>query len=299
MRGVLFRLIWLAAVVLLTNVPIVATRAQQAADPAPAARVGFVEGNLAYRTRGDARWSSAGRNVALAAGGSLHTGANSRAELRLGAAVLDLAADTRLDIVALSGTNAEFALPQGQMRLRLRDGGANIAITLPRGAVRLRQPGEYEIAAGGMREPTRVAVFAGGARFTANGAALDVKGGEVALLSGANPVVARFEGIVADDFVAWGRAREQAEAPSAEAARAPAPISVREPPGAGSTTPPEVERVPRVHRELEPLHARRPEHERVHFHAFRFHRHFHHYAHAYRGVFNPLAPLFHLFGFGG
>jgi hypothetical protein len=201
---------------------------------------------------------------AVAAGRTLRTGAGSHIAFRLDQGALDLAGGTRLDVVAATPDNLELALPQGRIRLDLQrlEPGQNVAIDLPQGGLWLRQPGEYDIAAGSSQEPSRVAVLSGLAHFTGRDIDTDIKTGEAAVLTGVNPVIPRFEGATADGFDAW--AREQQISP-------PRPVEARQPPE------------PRE-RSVE----RRTEHRR-------YVRRYWRRGYTAYGAFNPLQPLFSLF----
>src|SRR6267143_1160757 len=126
---------------------------------------------------GDTQWSAAAVNYPVATGASLWTDAEARAEIRIGPDTVDMASNTELDVVAL----------------------------------RLLQPGYYDIDAGTQDQPARVAVFEGSAQFVGSGADIAIKPGDVAMLSGVDPVTATLERAVADAFVEWCRSRDYDE----------------------------------------------------------------------------------------
>jgi hypothetical protein len=183
------------------------------APPARVGRVDLVSGNLAFHMHGEKAWSAAGQNYPVAEGGSFWTDPKSRAVLRIGPSTIDLAADTELDVVTLNDQVAEFGLAKGEVRLHLRElgTGQSFSVDLAQGGVWLLQPGEYEIAAGGAGAPARVTALAGSARFVGGGADVGIKTGEVAVLTGTNPVVAKIEAASPGEFVAWCRSHEYAE----------------------------------------------------------------------------------------
>jgi len=190
-----------------------ATSLAQQAPPARVGRVSFVSGNLAFHTAGQTEWSAAAVNYPVATGASLWTDDEARAEIRIAPDTIDMASGTELDIVELDERVTRLSVPQGRIILHLRrlDQGQSFQIDIPRGAVELQQPGYYDIDAGTQDQAARVAVFEGSAQFGGNGADIVVKAGDVAMLSGVNPVAATLEPAVADAFVEWCRSRDYDE----------------------------------------------------------------------------------------
>jgi hypothetical protein len=234
--------------------------------PSAVAQIARIDGDVAAGQTVHPGWTDPHAGNDLAVGRTLRTGAGSRAAIKLDAGVLDLDRQTRLEIVATAPDNLELALPQGRIRLDLQklDPGQNVGVDLPRGGLWLRQKGEYDIAAGSLQQPSRIAVLSGLAHFSGHDVDTDIKTGEVAVLAGVRPVVAAFEGAAADGFDSWARAQP---------ANPPAPS------GYGNSGP------ERRERSVE----RRPEHHRY------VRRQWHRGYSAYRAPFNPLQPLFQLF----
>ena len=181
--------------------------------PEPPSRVGqisYVSGNLAFRAAGDTQWSAAGVNYPVATGGSFSTDPQARAQIQIGPTTIGMAGGTELDVTNLNDQVSQFSLPQGRINLHLRqlDNGQSFEVDLPQGAVWLLQPGSYDIDAATADQPARVAVFAGSARFVGGGADIGVNRGDAAVLTGANPVVARIEHAAPDAFVEWCAAHD-------------------------------------------------------------------------------------------
>jgi len=197
--------------ILIVAVAVPALAQQQ--PPARVGRVSFVSGNLALHMPGDTQWSAGEVNYPVATGASLWTDAEARAEIRIGPDTVDMASNTELDVVALDERVSRFDVPQGRIYLHLRrlDQGQSVEIDIPRGAIRLLQPGYYDIDAGTQDQPARVAVFEGSAQFVGSGADIVIKPGDVAMLSGVDPVTATLEQAVADAFVEWCRSRDYDE----------------------------------------------------------------------------------------
>jgi FecR protein len=159
--------------------------------PSAVAQIARIDGDVAAGQTVHPGWTDPHAGNDLAVGRTLRTGAGSRAAIKLDAGVLDLDRQTRLEIVATAPDNLELALPQGRIRLDLQklDPGQNVGVDLPRGGLWLRQKGEYDIAAGSLQQPSRIAVLSGLAHFSGHDVDTD------------------FEGAAADGFDSWARAQ--------------------------------------------------------------------------------------------
>ena len=179
--------------------------------PARVGRISFVEGTLAFHDKGETAWSAAAVNYPVASSGAFWTDPKSRAEIRVGAQTVDMANGTQIDIVRLDKQVMQLSLTQGRIDLRVRElgEGQSIEIDIPRGGVWVLQPGVYDIDVGAGDKPSRVAVYEGSARFVGGTADVAIKAGDVAVLSGNNPVVANVEHAAApDQFAQWCRSRD-------------------------------------------------------------------------------------------
>src|SRR5215469_8082732 len=181
--------------------------------PARVGRVSFVSGSLAFHAPSQNEWSTAAVNYPVATGTSLWTEPDARAEIRIGPNTIALAGGTELDMGRLTAQITQLNLPQGRIYLHVRplDDTHTFEIAIPRGGVLLLQPGIYDIAAGSGDQSARIAVFKGAARFAGNSADIEIKPGEVAVLSGSYPVSASIERAVPDAFVEWCRSRDYDE----------------------------------------------------------------------------------------
>ena len=185
------------------------SRAQEE-PPARVGRISFVSGQLAFHMPGETAWSAAAVNYPVATGGSFWTEPQSRAEIRIGSQTIDMAGNTEVDIVQLNEQVVQIAVPQGRVDLHLRtlDEGNTVEIDIPRGGVWLLQPGVYDIDAGAQDHPSRVAVFDGSAHFVGGSVDVGIKAGDVAVLTGNDPVVATIERAAPDAFAQWCRSRD-------------------------------------------------------------------------------------------
>src|SRR5712691_6151713 len=179
------------------------------ADDSPLPRVGrvsAVDGTVALRPAGG-EWADSGVNDPVAAGMSVRTASQGRAELRIGAETIALAAATELEVAQLDAGGTQLVLRQGRIGVRLSqlDPARSIEIDIPRGGVWLLTPGDYDITTGDERTPARIAVLDGRARFVGKGLDTAIATGSANILSGSDPIAVGLDAAAADDFVAWWR----------------------------------------------------------------------------------------------
>ena len=181
------------------------------AAPAPPGRVGrisLVSGKVGFRGPGEKAWSDAEINDPVARGVSVRTDPQARAELRIGSDTIDLAGATELAVADLREQVVEIAVRHGRIGLgigRIGD-GEKIEVDIARGGVWLLQPGQYDIADGDGDAPSRVAAFAGRARFFGGGSEVTADAGTAALLGPGSPG-AIGERVAPDAFSQWCRGR--------------------------------------------------------------------------------------------
>ena len=203
MRGKSF-LIWWA--VLLCSF---AGRAAGAEDrPLPlVGRIAALDGAVTLRAAGG-EWADSGINAPIAAGMSVRTAGEGRAELRVGPATIALAPGTELDVAQLDAAGTQLVLRRGRLGVRLSqlDPARSIEIDIARGGVWLLVPGDYDIGAGDRGAPSRVAVLDGRARVVGKGLDTVITTGSANLLTGDDPVIATLAAAGADEFVGWWRA---------------------------------------------------------------------------------------------
>jgi len=155
--------------------------------PGRIGRLSFVSGNVRARDSND--WADAVLNLPLRAGGSLRTGAQSRAEIEIGIDTIDLAPDTEIAVTKLEDQTIRIALVRGRIGLAPRQGddGVRVEVDLSRDGMVLLTPGRYDIDA----ESRRVTVFSGRAQVVGD-IDLPIAADETAL----------------DNFAEWCRSRD-------------------------------------------------------------------------------------------
>jgi hypothetical protein len=183
------------------------------AGPAPAeppsGRVGRVSlGEASVAT--SEGWTNGVVNRPLAAGSTMRTGAQARAEIDLGTATIDLSPGTELAIVALNDSLVEVALVEGRVGIALRqlDSDEKVEIEVSGQGVQLAQPGRYDIDAA----TRRIAVLAGQASLGGSGSDSDVAAGEEALLADSGLAPVTIAPATGDEFVDWCQLRASAAA---------------------------------------------------------------------------------------
>jgi hypothetical protein len=172
------------------------------------ARVSLVSGEVSAATS-EGRINAA-VNRPLAAGSTMRTGGQARAEIDLGTATIDLSPDTELAIVALNDRFVKLTVAEGRIGLALRqlDSDEKLEINVAGQAVQLVQPGRYDIDAAARR----IAVLVGRASLAGSGSNSDVAAGEQAFLADPGSAPVAISPAVRDEFVDWCQSRASAAA---------------------------------------------------------------------------------------
>jgi len=163
-----------------------AGRAEDAAAPARAARIGALSGMVSAHGAGQTQWLAAVSDRALAPGDDVWTQPGAQARLELGGAAVALQEKTQIELVVLTRVDAEFRLVQGAVELAVPGfgPGESCQIDTPRGAVRIMQPGRFVIEAGAGEQPTRVTALAGTAQIVGSESGLVVASGQTGVVTG-------------------------------------------------------------------------------------------------------------------
>jgi hypothetical protein len=247
-------------------------------------RIALVSGNVAIYQLGQSDWTRAENGQAVATGVWLATDPNARAGIQLGPAAVDVGNDTQLRIVDLQERASEVAVSSGRIDVHLRQlpEGRSFGIDLPTGGVRLIEPGSYDIAVGTNGQPSRIAVFAGSARFAGGGLDQTVTAGNALVLNAdGESHSASVEPAKPDEFARWSLSRADRQQ-SADTDQSSEPAG----PAVGTTEA-----------EERPVPVRQARHHaRVERHARRAHHHhyarvFHHRRYGYAVAAPASAPV--------
>jgi hypothetical protein len=88
--------------------------------PSRVARLGYMQGSVSFQPAGESEWVEAAHNRPLTTGDKLWADRDSRAELSLGAAVIDLNSNTGISFLNLDDRTAQIQLSSGSISERVR-----------------------------------------------------------------------------------------------------------------------------------------------------------------------------------
>jgi hypothetical protein len=169
--------------------PLALAQDDAADPPTRVGRIAFIEGNVSFHPSPDDPWAAASINYPIAQAGQIYADPQSRAEIGLGEARIQIAGGTEVDIVQLDEQNVVVSVPQGRIDLYLRNRHPeeHYFVETPRGNVEIAEDGRYRVVAGTADEPTRIATFGGRAAIAETEAQLTINRGEEAVISPTDP----------------------------------------------------------------------------------------------------------------
>src|SRR5450759_344965 len=88
--------------------------------PSRVARRGYMQGSVSFQPAGESDWVEAAQNRPMTTGDQLWADKDSRAELSLGSAVIDLNSNTGVSILNLDDRTAQIQLSAGSVSVRVR-----------------------------------------------------------------------------------------------------------------------------------------------------------------------------------
>jgi hypothetical protein len=160
--------------------------AGDAAAPERTARIAALSGTVSTHGAGQTQWMAAVSQRVLKPGDGLWTQPGAEARLELGGGAVALKEQTQVELVGLSGSDAELRLIQGIVELTVPalGSGESCQIDTPRGALRVMQPGRFVVDAGAGEQPTRVIALEGTAQIVGSESGLIVSAGQTGLVTG-------------------------------------------------------------------------------------------------------------------
>ena len=179
--------------------------------PSRVARLGYMQGSISFQPAGESEWVEAVQNRPLTTGDKLWADKDSRAELSLGSAVIDLNNNTGISFINLDDRTAQIQLSSGSVSVRVRhlDRDDVFEIDTPNQAFSIFQPGRYRVEASEDGSYTVVSIREGEGESTGNGQTYTLHAGQRATFEGTNSLNAQVEEISAqDDFDNWSYARD-------------------------------------------------------------------------------------------
>jgi hypothetical protein len=188
--------------------------------PGRVARLSYMEGSVSFQPAGEDEWVQAVPNRPMTTGDKLWADRDSRAEVQLGSATLDLAPNTGFSFLNLDDRTIQIQLSSGSLNVRVWDLDRDnvFEIDTPNQAFTVDQPGRYRLDASEDGNYTVVTVREGEGESTGNGQSYTMHAGQRFSFSGTSSLNAEVEPIGgSDDFDHWsdGRERRYQDSPSA------------------------------------------------------------------------------------
>jgi len=187
--------------------------AQDADDPpGRVARLAYLEGSVSFQPSGESEWVEAVPNRPMTTGDKLWADRDSRAEVQLGSAMIDLAPNTGFSFLNLDDRTIQIQLSTGSLNVRLwnMDRDNVFEIDTPNQAFTAFQPGRYRVEASENGDYTVITVREGEGESTGNGQSFTMRAGQRFTFSGTTSLNAEVDQIGGpDDFDNWSYRREQ------------------------------------------------------------------------------------------
>src|ERR1700756_4363646 len=117
--------------------------------PGRVARLGYMQGSVSFEPAGESEWVQAVPNRPMTTGDRLWADQNSRAEVELGSASIDLAPNTGFSFLNFDDRTVQIQLSAGSVNVRVRDLDRDsvFEIDTPNQAFTVSEPGRYRIEA--------------------------------------------------------------------------------------------------------------------------------------------------------
>src|SRR5262249_23359669 len=174
----------IAAVFILASIAVMA----QDDPPTRVARLAYLEGAVSFQPAGESDWVEAVRNRPLTVGDKIWADQNSRAELQLGSALIDVNSNTGMSFLNLDDQTVQIEVSSGSINVRVREVDRNdvFEIDTANQAFSILQPGRYRIEASEDGTHTVVSIREGEGESTGNGQTYTVHSGQRATFEGTN-----------------------------------------------------------------------------------------------------------------
>ncbi len=181
--------------------------------PGTVGRLNYLSGTVSFAPA-DApiEWVAAPINRPITSGDRLWTDNDGRAEMRIGATAIRMAALTSMDVLRLDDVGTQLRLAQGTINVYLRqlDAGDSFEISTPSGAVLLTQPGSYRVHVDTAGATTAVLVRRGQADVLTGNAPYRVNENQLSFFSAQGEQA--YAAPAPDEFDQWAMARDRQEA---------------------------------------------------------------------------------------
>src|SRR5947209_9915117 len=211
-----------AVLVIAFSTPRLAAQDQQDQDDPPGrvARLAYIEGSVSFQPAGESEWVEAAPNRPMTTGDKLWADRDSRAEVQLGSAMIDLAPNTGFSFLNLDDRTVQIQLSAGAVNVRVweLDRENVFEVDTANQAFSVYQPGRYRVEASENGDYTVITVHEGEGESTGNGQSYTMRAGQRFTLSGTNSLNAEVDQIAGpDQFDDWSyrRQRRYQDSPSA------------------------------------------------------------------------------------
>src|SRR5258708_23459933 len=130
-----------------------------------------MEGAILFQAGGESEWVEAVQNRPMTTGDKLWADKDSRAELQLGSAGIDLNSNTGLSFLNLDDRTVQIDLTAGSINVRVRRLNRDdvFEVDTPNQAFSIYRPGRYRVEASEDGKYTGVGIREGDGKSTSNG----------------------------------------------------------------------------------------------------------------------------------
>jgi FecR protein len=193
---------------------------EQDDPPSRVARIGYIQGSVSFQPGGQSEWVEAVPNRPMTTGDQIWVDRDSRAELSLGSAVIDLNSNTGASFLNLDDRTVQVQLSSGSVSIRVRhlDRDDVFEIDTPNQAFSIFQPGRYRVEASEDGKYTVVSIREGEGESTGNGQTYTLHHAQRWTFEGSDRLNAQVDELGdPDDFDNWSynRDRRHEDSPSA------------------------------------------------------------------------------------
>ncbi len=207
-------LAWVGAILAFTLLSVSIPMAAQDEDDPPGrvARLGYMEGSVSFQPAGESEWVEAIPNRPMTTGDELWADRDSRAEVQLGSATINLAPNTGFSFLNLDDRTVQIQLSSGSVNIRVwnLDRDNVFEVDTANQAFSIYQPGRYRLDASEDGNRTVVTIREGEGESTGNGQSYTMHSGQRFSFSGTTSLNAEVEEIRdSDDFDNWSNSRER------------------------------------------------------------------------------------------
>jgi hypothetical protein len=180
--------------------------------PGRVARLGYMEGSVSFQPAGESEWVPAVPNRPMTTGDKLWADRDSRAEVQLGSATIDLAPNTGFSFLNLDDRTIQMEVTAGAINVRVwnLDRDNVLEVDTPNQAFTVQEPGRYRLQTSENGDFTVVTIRRGAGEATGNGQSYTLHEGTSTTFRGTTSLNADVQPIGdSDDFDRWSDARER------------------------------------------------------------------------------------------